>query len=113
MIRRREIITLLGGAAATWPVAARGQQPTNVPTIGVLGAATASAWRAYIDVFVRRLRERGWTEGRTVAIEYRWAEARTESFVEIAAEFVRIKVDVIVAVASAVPAVRQATSVIP
>src|SRR5262245_44133537 len=113
MIRRREFITLVGGAAAAWPLAGRAQQPTKVPTIGFLGAATASAWRPYIDVFVRRLRERGWTEGRTVAIEYRGAEGRTESFAEIAAEFVRIKVDVIVAVASAVPAVRQATSVIP
>ena len=61
----------------------------------------------------RRLRELGWTEGRTIAIEYRWAEGRPERYAEIAAEFVRRKVDVIVTAGSAVPAVKQATSIIP
>ena len=111
-MKRREFITLLGGAAA-WPLAARAQQPGKLPTIGFLGAATASAWGSWTAAFEQRLRELGWTEGRTVAIEYRWAEGRPERYAEIAAEFVRRKVDVIVTVASAVTAVKQVTSVIP
>ena len=110
---RREFITLLGGAAVAWPLAASAQQPAKMPTIGFLGAATASVWRPWTAVFVQRLSELGWVEGRTVAIEYRWAEGRPERYAEIAADFVRLKVDVIVTVASAVPAVKQATSVIP
>ena len=94
-IRRREFITLLCGAAA-WPLAARAQQPAKLPTIGVLGRGTPSAWSQWVAAFVQRLRELGWIEGRTVAIEYRWAEGRTERYAEIAAEFVRLKVDVIV-----------------
>ncbi len=95
-MKRREFITLLGGAAAAWPLAARAQQAGKLPTIGFLGAATASAWSQWVAAFVQRLRELGWIEGRTVAIEYRWAEGRSERFAEIAAEFVRLKVDVIV-----------------
>jgi putative ABC transport system substrate-binding protein len=75
-MRRREFITLLGGAAAVWPVAARGQQRGKLPTIGFLGAASASAMKSWLDAFVARLRELGWIEGRTVAIEIRWAEGR-------------------------------------
>jgi putative tryptophan/tyrosine transport system substrate-binding protein len=112
-IRRREFIFTLGGAAAAWPLAAGGQQPGKVPTIGFLGAATASLWAPWTAAFVQRLRELGWTEGRTIAIEYRWAEGRHERYAEIAAEFVRLKVDVIVAAGSAIPAIKQATSVIP
>src|SRR5262249_58027835 len=93
-LRRRDFITLLGGAAA-WPLAARAQQPA-MPTIGVLGVATASAWNPWVTAFIQRLRELGWIEGRTVAIEYRWADGRSERFPELAAEFVRLKVDVIV-----------------
>ena len=111
MMRRREFIGLVGGAAAAWPLAAHAQQ--KVPTIGFLGAATASVWGTWTAAFVQRLRELGWTEGRAIAIEYRWAEGRPERYAEIAAEFVRLKVDVIVAAGSAVPAVKQATSVIP
>src|SRR5258706_5761417 len=98
MMRRREFITLLGGAAAPviWPLAARAQQPGKLPTIGFLGTTSASAWSHFVAVFVQRLRELGWIEGRTVAIEYRWAEGRNERFTEIAAELVRLKVDVIV-----------------
>jgi putative ABC transport system substrate-binding protein len=110
-MKRREFITLLGGTAA-WPLTARAQQ-ARLPTIGFLGAATASAWGSWTAAFEQRLRELGWTEGRTIAIEYRWAEGRPERYAEIAAEFVRRKVDVIVTVGSAVPAVKQATSVIP
>ena len=75
-MRRREFLGVLGGAAA-WPLAARAQQ-AKLPTIGFLGTATPSAWGSYTAAFVQRLRELGWIEGRTVAIEYRWAENRTE-----------------------------------
>ena len=113
-IRRREFVTLFGGAAAAWPLAARGQQREKLPTIGFLGAASASAMKSWLDAFVARLRELGWIEGRTVAIEIRWAEGRRERVAEIAAEFVQVKVDVIVT--SATPptlAAKQATAVIP
>ena len=116
MIGRRKVITLLGGAAGTsaiWPRVARAQQPAKVPTIGFLGASTPSAWSHWSSAFVQRLHELGWIEGRTVAIEYRWAEGRGERYAEIAAEFVRLKVDVILTVGGAVPASKQATSVIP
>jgi putative tryptophan/tyrosine transport system substrate-binding protein len=107
-MRRREFITLLAGAAV-WPVAVRAQQPTKLATIGYLGAgspATQSQWAA---AFVQRLRQRGWIEGRDVAIEYRWAEGRTERAAEIAAEFVQRKVDVIVTAGTAfVVAAKQA-----
>jgi len=113
-MRRREFITLLGGAAAAWPLAARAQQqPAKLPTIGFLGAATPAAWSVFIVTFVRRLRELGWIEGRTIAIEYRWAEGRGERYAEIAAEFVRLKVDIIVTSGGAVLAAKQATSLIP
>ncbi len=112
-MKRREFMTLLGGAAAAWPLAARAQQP-KMPTIGFLGANTASAQSQWTAAFVQRLRELGWIEGRTVAIEYRWAEGRSERFAEIAAEFVRLKVDVIVTAGNAAAiAAKQATSVIP
>jgi putative tryptophan/tyrosine transport system substrate-binding protein len=112
-LKRREFITLLGGAAAAWPLAARAQQPGKVPTIGFLGATTPSAQAHWNAAFVERLRELGWIEGRTIAIEVRWAEGRRERFAEIAAEFVRLKVDVIVTGGDAVVAAKQATSTIP
>src|SRR5262245_22964184 len=112
-ITRGEFITLLGGAAAAWPLAADAQQPAGkIPTIGYLGA-DASAFSPWTAAFVARMRELGWIENRNVAIEYRWSQGRTERYAEIAAEFVRLKVDVIVTVGSAVPTVRQVTSVIP
>jgi len=111
-MKRREFITLLGGAAAAWPLAGHAQQP-KLPTIGYLGVSTASSWRDWTAAFVRRLDELGWTEGRTVAIEYRWAEGRVERSAEIVAEFVQRKVDVIVTGATAVPAAKRATSTIP
>jgi putative ABC transport system substrate-binding protein len=110
---RREFITLLGGAAAAWPLAARAQQPAKVPTIGFLGASTLSSASKSVTAFVQRLRELGWIEGRTVTIEYRWGEGRNERFADIAAEFVRLKVDVIVTSGVAALVVKQATSVIP
>jgi putative ABC transport system substrate-binding protein len=116
-MRRREFVSLLGGAAASpvaWPLAARAQQTGRLPTIGVLGGATASAESPRTTVFVQRLRELGWIEGRTVAIEYRWAEGRSARLGEIAAEFVRLKVDVVLATGTAPALVaKQATSVIP
>ena len=112
-MRRREFITLIGGAAVAWPLPLSAQQPGKLPTIGFLGASTSLAWSPWIAAFVQRLRELGWIEGRTVAIEYRWAEGRSERYTEIAAEFVRLKVDVILTVGSAVPAAKQATATIP
>ena len=77
-LKRREFITLLGGAAVAWPLAARAQQPAKLPTIGFLGPSTRSAESQWIAAFVQRLRELGWIDGRTIAIEYRWAEGRGE-----------------------------------
>jgi putative ABC transport system substrate-binding protein len=91
-MRRREFITLIGGAAA-WPLAARAQQATKVPTIGYLGASTAATESAWTSAFVQRLRDLGWIEGRNVAIKYRWGEGLGERFAEIAAEFVSLKVE--------------------
>jgi putative tryptophan/tyrosine transport system substrate-binding protein len=110
-LKRRDFITLIGGAAA-WPVAARAQQAGKLPTIGFVGvdASLGSPWTA---AFVGRLRELGWIDGRTLAIEYRWSEGRPERVAEIAAELIRLKVDAIVTVGSAVDALKQATSVIP
>jgi putative tryptophan/tyrosine transport system substrate-binding protein len=93
-VKRREFITLFGGAAA-WPLVARAQQPAKLPTIGFLGSTTPASQSQLTAAFVQRLRELGSIEGRTVAIEYRWAEGRSERFAEFAAEFVRLKVDVI------------------
>jgi putative tryptophan/tyrosine transport system substrate-binding protein len=112
-IGRRKFLATLGGAAAAWPLAARAQQPAKVPTIGFLGASTPSGQSKSVTAFVQRLRELGWIEGRTVTIEYRWGEGRNERFAEIAAEFVRLKVAVIVTSGVAALVVKQATSVIP
>ena len=111
-MRRRAFIAGLG-TAAIWPLAAHAQQPTKLPTIGFLGTTTPLAWSNYVPAFVHRLRELGWVEGRTVAIEYRWAEGRNDRFGEIAAEFARLKVDVIVTSGGAGVAAKQATSTIP
>src|SRR5437016_4266044 len=108
-MRRRDFLGVLGGAAATWPRVARAQQPDKLLTIGFLGATTPAVWSQQVTAFAQRLRERGWIEGRTVATEYRWAEGRGERYAEIAAEFVRLKVDVIVTSGSAVLAAKQAT----
>jgi putative ABC transport system substrate-binding protein len=113
-MRRREFLTVLGGAAA-WPMTARAQQPmAKLPTIGFLGSATLLVESQRVAAFAQRLRQLGWIENRNVAIEYRWAEGRTERFTELAAEFARLKVDLIVASTTpAVIAAKQATSVIP
>jgi len=112
-VKRREFIALVGGAAA-WPVTAKAQQPVKLPTIGYLGGGAPRTQRTWVDAFERRLRELGWVEGRTVAIVYRWGEGSAERFSEFSAEFVRLKVDVILA-GGTEPALaaKQATSLIP
>jgi putative tryptophan/tyrosine transport system substrate-binding protein len=112
-MRRREFITLLGGAAAAWPLAPRAQQPAKLPTIGYLSSATPVTQGPWLTAFVQRLSELGWNESRTVAIEVRWAEGRTDRAAEIAAEFVALKVNVIVTSGGLVPTAKQATSTIP
>jgi putative ABC transport system substrate-binding protein len=109
-MRRREFITLLSGAAA-WPLSSRAQ-PRKLPTIGFLGT-DATNWAAWTAAFVARMRELGWIEGSTIAIEYRWSEGRPERVAEVAAEFVRLKVDLIVSFGTAIPSLMQATSTIP
>jgi putative ABC transport system substrate-binding protein len=111
-MKRRDFITLLGGATA-WPLAARAQQP-GMPVIGFMGAGSAAAQSHLTGAFLQRLRELGWTEGRDVRIEYRWGDGRTDRFAEIAAEFVRLKVDLILTHNTPPTlAAKQATSVIP
>jgi putative ABC transport system substrate-binding protein len=112
-IGRREVIALLGGAAVAWPFAVRAQQQARLPTIGFLGAATPATHGQWFAALIQRLRELGWIDGRNITVEYRWAEGREERFAEIAAEFVRLKVDVIVTVGGAVLAAKKATSLIP
>ena len=110
-MKRRDFIGLIGSVSVTWPLAARAQQ---VPTIGLLGANSSSSQRQWTEAFVQRLREHGWIEGSTVAIEFRWAEGRSERYGEIAAEFARTKVNVIVTSGgSAVMAAKRLTSGIP
>src|SRR5580692_4487716 len=110
-MRRREFIMLVGGATATWPLSARAQQPGKLPTIGFLGTVTQSTWP--VEAFAQRLRELGWIDGKTVTVEYRWAEGHSDRITAFAAEFVRSKVDLIVTGGNAVAAAKQATSTIP
>jgi putative ABC transport system substrate-binding protein len=111
--KRREFIMLLEGAAV-WPLAARAQQPAKVPTIGFLGPGTPTTAGAWVLAFAQRLRELGWIEDRTIKIDLRWAEGRNDRSAEIAADFVRLRVDVIVTYSSEhVHIARQATSTIP
>jgi ABC-type uncharacterized transport system substrate-binding protein len=112
-IGRRKFLASLGGVAAAWPLATWAQQ-SKLPTIGVVGPTTASIASQWTAALVQRLRELGWIEDRTVAIEYRWAQGQTERAAEIAAEFVRLKVDVIVTAGTLnVVAAKQVTSVVP
>jgi putative tryptophan/tyrosine transport system substrate-binding protein len=109
-MRRREFITLLGGAVAAWPLAPRAQPPAK--TVGFIGTS-ASGFSAWTAVFAKRLLELSEMDHRTVAIEYRWSEGRPERVVEIAAEFVQQKVDLIVAYGGAAVALKEATATIP
>jgi putative tryptophan/tyrosine transport system substrate-binding protein len=95
-VRRREVLTLLGGVASAWPLAASAQQTPRLPTIGFSSPTKGSVENQRVAAFVQRLRELGWIDGRTVAIKVRWAEGRSERAADIVAEFVRQKVDVIV-----------------
>jgi putative ABC transport system substrate-binding protein len=113
-MRRREFIAFVGGTAAAWPLAARAQKSDKVPIIGFLGATTPTVWSPFVTAFLQRLRELGWIDGSTVAIEYRWAQGRDELYAEFAAEFVRLKVDVILTAGTdATIAVKKTTSEIP
>jgi len=115
-MNRRAFMSFIGAAAAislAWPLAARAQPRAKLPTIGFLGSSTPSGWAPWTAAFRQRLRELAWIEGRTVAIEYRWAEGRNERGAEIAAEFARLKVDVIVTTGSSALAVKEAISTVP
>jgi putative ABC transport system substrate-binding protein len=112
-MKRRKFIRLIGGAAAVWPFVALAQQRRKLPTIGLLAAGSPSSHGRWVASFVERLRELDWVEGRNLTLEYRWAEGRSERYTEIAAEFVRLNVDVIVTQGGAVAAAKKATSVIP
>jgi putative ABC transport system substrate-binding protein len=113
-LRRRKFLTLLGGAATAWPFAARAQQMANLPAVGFLGAGSPATADVWLSAFMSRLRELGWIEGRNINIDVRWAEGRNDRSAEIAAEFVRLKVDVIVTYSSEHTQIaKQATSTIP
>ena len=113
-MKRREFITLVGGAAVAWPLAARAQQAASLPTVGFLGAGSPTTADVWLSAFMSRLRELGWIEGRNIKIDVRWAEGRNDRSAEIAAELVRLKVDVIVTYSSEHTQIaKQATSTIP
>jgi putative ABC transport system substrate-binding protein len=111
-VRRREFITLIGGAVA-WPVTAHTQQ--SLPIVGFLNAASPSSWKPYLDAYWQGLNEAGFVEGRTVAIEYRWAEGQYERLPSLAVDLVRRQVAVLVSTGGAGPilAAKAATTTIP
>jgi putative ABC transport system substrate-binding protein len=94
-MKRRDFIALIGGAPVWWPVVAPAQQPARLPVVGFIGPSTASADVTRRAAFTKRLGELGWVEGRSIAIQYRWAEGVVPRAGEIAAEYAREKVDVI------------------
>ena len=112
-MRRRDFLIVAGGAAA-WPAVTHAQQARKVPTIGYLGSTSKSSNSTWVAALVERLRDLGWIEGQSITVEYRWAEGRPERFVEFAAEFVQLKVNIIFAVGTeASLAARRATESIP
>jgi len=112
-MRRRDFITLLGGAAAAWPVASRAEQ-SKLRTIGFMGASGSAAISGWVSAFVQRLTELGWADGRNLTVEYRWAEGRFERLAGFAEEFVQKKVDIIVAEGTVTTiAAKNATAAIP
>jgi len=114
MIRRRELMVLLGGATAAWPLAARAQQPVKVPRIGFLGAASASSYASQLEGFRLGLHDLGYVEGTNLLIEYRWAQGEYERLRELMDELVRSNVDVIVTHGTPAALIaKQATATIP
>jgi len=112
-MRRRDFVTLIGGIAVTWPLAARAQQAVKVARVGYLGLGPASAWSSRVEALRAGLRDLGWVEGKNIIIEFRWADG-VQQLPEFAAELVRMKVDVIYAPSSTmVEPARQATKTIP
>jgi putative ABC transport system substrate-binding protein len=111
-MKRRDFFTLLGGAAAAWPLAARAQQSAKPPTVGVLGT-DASFWLPRTAAFVERMRALGWIDGRTITMEFGWSGGKPQRAADIAADFARRKVDAIVTAGANVATVMQATPAIP
>jgi putative ABC transport system substrate-binding protein len=112
-MRRREFITLFGGAAAAWPLGARLQR-TTAPVIGLINTTGAKGFEIYLDAFRKGLGERGYVEGRNVTIEYRWAENESSRLPALAADLVNRQVDVIVSLNNASTlAAKSTTSTIP
>src|SRR5277367_3968594 len=112
-MKRREFMLLSGGVAFAASPLARGQQPVKLPIVGFLVAGSPASHGAWVAAFARRLSELGWTDGRNIKIEYRWAAGDVPQTTKFAAEFVQEKVDVIVTSAFGVVAAKQATSTIP
>ena len=112
-LKRREFLGALGGAAA-WPLAARAQQPAKLPTVGFLGAESASTNQHFFDAFRQGMREHGYIDGKNIAFVERWAEGRSERFPELIRELLSLKVNVILAVSvAAALAAKHGTATIP